>query len=357
MSDNNEVCETLLQVVRRARKSRLGPAAAAATPVALLLSSKLRSAQREIDELLAADATAKSGVPLVISIADSMAARRDAADVPPLQRISESSVFHDNRGVRRAVVYALTQIPSKEAVDVLIGMLDRVGGEARADASEYLAQVTGQVYAMDAGAWQRWWKESKTAFAYPSVTVRRTYREGMGEGSSGNYYEMPIFAERIVFVLDNSGSMSGPRIDAAKRELIRAISELPENAQFGVVVFNSIVTRWHHDLVAADAKAKRGAISFVANLQTTGSTASYDALQVAFGFDTEAIYFLSDGAPNFGKVRAPGDIVASVTEANRARRISIYTIGVGAGFPGSPLDVFLRTLGETNLGQYRRVDN
>ena len=123
------------------------------------------------------------------------------------------------------------------------------------------------------------------------------------------------------------------------------------------MVFNSDVSIWQRQLVPADATQKRAAAAYV-NLQDVhSSTASYDALEAAFHFDTEAIYFLSDGAPNGGKIAAPVDIVAAITAANQSRRISIYTIGIGAGFPGSPLDVFLKTLAEKNLGLYRRVDD
>ena len=86
------------------------------------------------------------------------------------------------------------------------------------------------------------------------------------------------------------------------------------------------------------------------------NTASYDALEAAFAYDTEAIYFLSDGAPTSGKILAPLDIIAAITTANKVRRITIYTIGVAPGFPGSPTDAFLKTLAEENFGQYRRVD-
>jgi hypothetical protein len=41
---------------------------------------------------------------------------------------------------------------------------------------------------------------------------------------------------------------------------------------------------------------------------------------------------------------------------NRPRRESIYTIGIGPGLPGGPLEVFLNALAEQNLGIYRRVD-
>ena len=160
----------------------------------------------------------------------------------------------------------------------------------------------------------------------------------------------------MVFVLDTSGSMSGLRIVAAKCELIKAISHLPEYAHFSVVVFNSNVSVWQRDLVPATGQWKEAAVRYVNSQDTHFNTASYDALEAAFAFDTEAIYFLSDGAPHGGKVPAPVDIVTTISAMNKTRRVSVYTIGIGAGFPGSPLDVFLKTLAEQNLGLYRRVD-
>jgi Ca-activated chloride channel family protein len=165
-----------------------------------------------------------------------------------------------------------------------------------------------------------------------------------------------VFAERLVFVLDTSGSMTGQRIMAAKRELIKAIGNLSERASFGIVVFNSSVSVWQKQLVPATQKAKHAAIAYVSSQGTAANTASYDALEAAFNFDTEAIYFLSDGAPHGGKIPAPVDIVAAITAINRVRRVSVYTIGIGVGFAGGPLDLFLKTLAEQNLGLYRRVD-
>jgi len=196
----------------------------------------------------------------------------------------------------------------------------------------------------------------KEKYTYPNLTVRTGYRGKLSEGESGSYYEMPIFAEKMVFVIDISGSMGGDRIVAAKRELLVAIAGLRESCQFAIVTFNDRASAWQRQLVPATDRNKLAAKTFVDGLGVGGSTASYSALDLAFTFDTEAIYFLSDGAPTTGNIIAPVDIVSAVTATNKIRRISIYTIGVGAGFPGSPLDVFLKTLAEQNLGVYRRVD-
>jgi hypothetical protein len=122
------------------------------------------------------------------------------------------------------------------------------------------------------------------------------------------------------------------------------------------VVFSGSVDRWERELVPADAKHKRAALAYIKRQSCTGNTASYDALETAFTYDTEAIYFLSDGAPTSGRILAPVDIIEAVTAANHSRRVSIYTIGIAPGYTGSPTDEFLRVLSEKNLGQYRRID-
>jgi hypothetical protein len=356
LNDNNEVCETLLLIARKAAQSKDGGLTAGPT-LAILLCSDLRSTRREVDELLGEVSASKNGTLPVMTLIDELAASHRPADVLPLLRLSDTGIFADSVAVRRAVVAALARIQSKEAVGALIGMMDRVGGEARADAVEHLTKVTDQIFGMDDAAWKRWWSEAQATFEYPKRSIETAYRSVLTEGTAGSYYNIPLFAERLVFVLDTSASMGGARIAAAKRELIRAINGLPDYVQFGLVVFNKRTAVWQRQLVPATASNKSAAIGFVNVQPTRATTASFDALEMAFAFDTEAIYFLSDGAPTDGKIVAPADIVTAVTTTNKMRRISLYTIGVGAGFPGSPLDVFLKTLAEQNLGLYRRVDN
>jgi hypothetical protein len=354
LSANQEVCDTLLLLARKSGH-RKEDGRTAALLLAAALCSDLPSVQRDTAQILEKTTSADDGEVIAITMADELAGFQGPAAPVPLVKLSRTKVFADHFGVRRAVVQALVQIPNKEAVAALIAMLDQIKGEAGADAVEHLTHVTGQIYGNETAAWQRWWREAGETFEYPKRTKPTPYRGGTA-GPAGDYYGLPLFAERLVFVIDTSGSMTGPRIVAAKRELIRAINGLPDHAHFGVVAFNGRVTCWHRELLPADAESKRKAIAFVESQQPESNTASYDALEAAFGFDTEAIYFLSDGAPHGGKIAAPVDIVTTITAANRVRRISIYTIGIGAGFPGGPLDLFLKTLAEQNLGLYRRID-
>jgi hypothetical protein len=356
MSDKQEVCETLLLLIRK-DIGRDESQSAAALSLAAVLSTNWPAVRREavgfVDEVVARN---RHGLAVLVTMPDELGAHRAATDVAPLMQLASTRAFAENFGLRRATVAALSRISDREAIGALIEIMERVGGEAKADAVEHLAQATGQIFGMEAAAWGRWWEESKDSFQYPTRSVESPYRSVALESQSGYYYGLPLFAQKLVFVLDTSGSMTGPRIVAAKRELTKAILGLPDHVQFGLVVFNGTVATWHKDLVQASDKTRAAAMHFVDSQGTHSNTASYDALEAALSFDTEAIYFLSDGAPHGGKIAAPVDIVAAITAANRTRRVSIYTIGIGAGIPGGPLDVFLRTLADQNFGLYRRVD-
>lgn len=367
MNDEQEVCDELVGLAVSSLKGKRGkemvlPALAA------LLSSELplahTKAQSFLDEQLV---DSPQGLEILVALADNLGAHGKPSDVKPLVRLSKSRMFALHFGIRRAVVQALTRTPSAESIGPLIGMMDVVGGEAKADAASYLAQVTGQRHGLDTKAWQKW-QAAQTPISTPngaskplSVSVAKvtegTFKrveEVASEG--GHYYGIPIFAERLVFVLDVSGSMQGGRMQAAKRELVQAITSLQSKARFGIVVFNSSVARWHNDLVPATAANKQEAIQFIERQNPQASTSSFNALEAALAYDIEAIYFLTDGAPTSGKILAPVDIIHTIIESNRLRRISIYTIGIAPGFSGSPTDQFLKNLAEENLGTYRRVD-
>ncbi len=355
LSDKQEVCDTLMLLAKKA-VHRKDDGEMAVPLVAVLLASSLPAVQRDTGEFLEKTFATNHGAQVVLTLADELGNHRAERDVTILSRLAKTKVFANHFGVRRAVVHALTQIPKKPALGALIEMMEQIKGEAQADAVEHLTQVTGQIFGMETAAWQRWWDDVKDTYEYPKRVVQEPYRS-VPIGTPEYYYGLPLFAERLVFVLDTSGSMAGPRIEAAKRELLRAIAGLPEHAEFGIVVFNSTVDTWQKHLVPATSQSKKAGAIYVNSQSTHSNTASYDALEAAFHFDTEAIYFLSDGAPHGGKIPAPVDIVAAITAANKTRRISLYTIGIGAGIPGGPLDAFLQALAEQNLGLYRRIDN
>ena len=163
-----------------------------------------------------------------------------------------------------------------------------------------------------------------------------------------------MYGAKLVFVLDTSGSMRGPRIEAAKRELTKALSELPDGVQFNVLAFNVRVFPWQQQLVTSSRESRLAAALFVQSQELGPATASYDALEAALTMPTEAIYFLTDGAPAGGKITRPDEIVNVISKINRLRRVTINCIGIGVN--DVRFESFLKTLSAQNFGAFRRVD-
>lgn len=379
--NDEEVARFLLKTLEKQPKVQTDVSVTAPL-VAVLLASDSRDIRNELRDLLDRwQAKSKTGSTALIHVADEMGLQTGKQALASLREMIQLRYFSDVFAVRRAVVQAITRVDEPEAVGVLIQLLTSTDGEVRGDIVRYLSKVTGQAQDLSLDGWRAWWKKNKESFELPPAgaaaplpvpqKVAGGQKVAAGQKAAGNaagplenmvmggvpsYYGISIHARRLVFVLDISSSMMGPRIAAAKRELISAINALPADTSFGIVVFNHMVSTWQSNLVQANGANKLAAVRFVAALQASGMTAAYDALQMGLRFDVEAMYFLTDGEPTAGKIIAPPAIVNAVGQINRTRRISIYAIGIAPGAEGDILDQFLRTLAQQNYGLYRRVD-
>ena len=112
-------------------------------------------------------------------------------------------------------------------------------------------------------------------------------------------------SERIVFLVDASSSMEstfgssdGMRLDVAKKQLLEALTRLPEEALINIVFFDTTIEPWQPKSVKADSGNLAAAEAFVKRQKPRGSTNIYDALMHAFkDADVDTVYLLSDGAP------------------------------------------------------------
>jgi len=300
--------------------------------------------------------TPQANLYILHEMIDTESPRGDAEDVlRMLMLLTRADYFDQHFGYRRCLVQGIMEVKSRTALTHLINLLPKFKGLVQYDVVKHLVASTGQNFGDDAVKWKAWW----TANQNKNEPIDKSKIPPMGNyGNFGEYYGIPICAKRVVFVLDTSGSMRGAKLDAAKVELIRAIKELHKEVFFSIVIFNSSVRVWQHDLVPANDSMKQIAVTVVLDQNAQGSTASYDALEGAFALEPEAIYFLSDGAPRGGKIDDPGEIVSSVSGVNRVRRISIHSIGIDtkADTSVNPFARFMKALAQANWGQYRAVD-
>jgi uncharacterized protein YegL len=355
--DDPDICDYLLTTVTK-DSSRRGGVETTAMVLAVLLSSDLKDVERDVLALLETLSGTPDGLYAAESLVDGLGGHAKPEDAARLKKLLKLKVYDREFGFRRAMAAAASKIEDPAGVDVLISMITGatpLNGEIAADVVQFLTDATGQKHANDSDAWGRWWEANKETFKYP-IGVKHGETRTVARGNGSEYYGMSLYAQRMLFVIDTSGSMAGQRLMAAKRELIQTIDGLSPETQFNIIAYNSRVNPWQRRMTKAERNAKEAAAKWILGLDAATSTATYDALETALENDAEAIYLLTDGVPHGGKIDSPPDIVEAVARLNRAKRMSIYTIGVGVGAAGQGFDQFLESLAKQNWGAYRRVD-
>lgn len=141
----------------------------------------------------------------------------------------------------------------------------------------------------------------------------------------------------LAFVIDRSGSMSGQKLELAKRAVLEAIARLDDQDRFSVVAYDDQV-QVVVERTPATGVARRDAIDRLRDLGPGGSTNLSGGWfagceEVAARQDAAAInrvLLLTDGLANVG-IKDPGELAVHAGEL-RARGITTTTFGVGNDF-------------------------
>lgn len=319
--------------------------------------------------------------------------------------------------VRMEAAYALGRIRPEGAVSLLVGLLDdpawpvqvqaarslfrlkdprtvpallrrlpRARGRVKEDLLKGLTALTGRDFGLEFDRWEEWWDTEGKAFVKsfdPSREYKAPPRRRYAEGIS--YYRIRTFSRRLLFVLDVSGSMLEeflpaksygyglkqiPRIEVAKKELVKLIRNMEPDTFFNMVYFASHTQAWKDKLMAATARNKKEAVKFVERYEVKARgpetlTNLYEALDLVFtraekelpkhGGEViaDTVFLLSDGVPYGPEWLTDRDaIVWAVRERNRHLKLKIHTISL-AGDMETPR--FLTRLSKPSGGEMKNV--
>jgi Ca-activated chloride channel family protein len=150
--------------------------------------------------------------------------------------------------------------------------------------------------------------------------------------SPGSRLQADRVVERdVVFVVDTSGSMAGPKIEQARNALSHCVRNLNDGDRFDIVRFSSEVEAWKGSFVSAK-ELKEAAVPWIDKFKAAGGTNIAGALQAALKYPVDparpcVIVFLTDGKPTLGETVVPQEIVRRA--AGRAAGVRIFTFGVG----------------------------
>lgn len=141
-----------------------------------------------------------------------------------------------------------------------------------------------------------------------------TYRSGDRDGyfmllasPRVNVPKDRILPKQVVFVLDRTGSMSGKKIEQARKSLLFCLGQLRPEDKFDVITFNESPDVLTRSLMPASAENLTKARHFVENIEASGGTNIDDALRAALDLvknepgKTKMIVFLTDGLPTVGE--------------------------------------------------------
>uniref|UniRef100_A0A8C2FMT6 Inter-alpha-trypsin inhibitor heavy chain 3b n=1 Tax=Cyprinus carpio TaxID=7962 RepID=A0A8C2FMT6_CYPCA len=193
--------------------------------------------------------------------------------------------------------------------------------------------------------------------------VERQKQSGDLKVSNGYFvhYFAPTDIQRIpknvVFILDESGSMSGTKIEQTRLAMLKILSDLAEDDHFGLITFSGHIQTWKPELLKATEGNVEEAKMFVKRIKSGGSTdinaAVLKAVDMINNYPQEGsasiLILLTDGDPTTGETN-PVKIQENVKKAI-GEKFPLYSLGFG-------FDVnfeFLKKLSLENNGVGRRI--
>jgi Ca-activated chloride channel family protein len=149
-------------------------------------------------------------------------------------------------------------------------------------------------------------------------------------GFGGNRKVIP---KDVVFVVDTSGSMSGKKLEQAKKALTFCIQNLNEEDRFEVIRFSTETEALFREMKEVSTDSRKEAEAFVTKLKTIGGTAIHDALKAALGTGEKdskrpkLVVFLTDGLPTVGESSVDG--ILQMVKQRSQGLTRVFAFGVG----------------------------
>ena len=150
---------------------------------------------------------------------------------------------------------------------------------------------------------------------------------GLGGAPTAKFFGSEIEGRRIVFVLDNSGSMQGGRLETVNAELLRCIDSLRDDQEFYVIFHSDMVyPMLYPDPVARYLRPtepnKRLLARWLDTVELCLGDSVEEAIAAAAMIEPDTVFLLSDG-------RIQGDKKIRYLLDGRSRNFPIHTFAVG----------------------------
>jgi len=264
-------------------------------------------------------------------------------------------------------IQLLTAVRDERAVPLLIeGLSVWIDRRARGTGSrriehELLRELerrSGRRIGLHPERWSSWWKvKSSGALVEPdeSDPQRRT---------QADFFGLRPVTDRVVFVIDASGSMTTPfgavgntRYVEAVDQMLKFLRELGSSARFRVVLFSSELDVWQERLQPATESNLKSAQRWLLYHQPRGGTFLRPAIEEVLRLDKQGEVDLSRLEADSVIVLCDGDTAEGpkwirplLARANDDACLAFHCVQIGSGGDGS-----LETLAEESGGDFVHV--
>jgi len=174
--------------------------------------------------------------------------------------------------------------------------------------------------------------------------------DGLGGQAGVTFFGATSKGDTVVFVVDNSNSMTNGRFETAIKELLGSVAALGPRQRFYVIFFSDTAYGMFHPqtaagMVPATAANKDRLAAWLSTVEMCLQTRGEEAMRKAIALEPDVINILGDGV-------FTDDTVALVTAAH-SRRTVINTFGMQVNRKGEQQ---LTAIARANGGSFHRVD-
>jgi Mg-chelatase subunit ChlD len=313
-------------------------------PGILALSLFLPGCSRELVEKPVNPRLAKSGKKLI-----------EEEGIPVASDSSESIPDEDKRlgnitaGDAKAVALsAAREAPALNRVQMAQLVQRARSGNANAQVDLGNVFFEGKGVPVNKQAAEHWWQMAaakRHPMAEENLQMLHTKPE---EGVS--FFGTKSKGSRFVFVIDKSGSMGGHnKFGKAKRELIKTLRALPQNACFMIYFFDGGAEKLPaNNMLAATPKNVSWAEDWVKSRGMGGGTDPCEALKSGFNLKPDTVWLLTDGQFN-----DEAGALGVIRRGNSKKSVRINTFA----FMDRVGERVLKQIAQENDGTYRFVQN
>ena len=169
-----------------------------------------------------------------------------------------------------------------------------------------------------------------------SVLTYKKYKENgyffMSASPSLDIDNSGIEEKDITFIIDVSGSMSGDKLEQAKKALQYCVNNLNTDDRFEIIKFSTEAYALFKNLESANKNNRKKAKDFINDLQAIGGTNIEEAFELASNNYRKSsrphfVVFLTDGKPTIGETNDE-KLIKAILKKNKSNS-RVFTFGIG----------------------------